>query len=164
MNWEAISALADILGAIVVVVTLVYLARQIRQNTVATATATYDSIVSGFNEINSLLINNPDVASILLRGNEAPNKLTPTEAIQYAFLMRSYANLWLKLLRMREHGAYFEAEWQRFGLEAKQAFETAGGRIFREENQLFEDLYRALDQLDGDTISHVQLNTKRKDT
>jgi hypothetical protein len=33
MNWEAIGAVGEILGALGVVVTLVYLARQIRQNT-----------------------------------------------------------------------------------------------------------------------------------
>jgi hypothetical protein len=50
------------------------------------------------------------------------------------------------------------------GLEAKQAFETTGGRIFRDENPIFKDLYLALDQLEGDKISHIQLNTKRKAT
>ncbi len=33
MNWEAIRALGEILGAIAVLVTLVYLAKQIRHNT-----------------------------------------------------------------------------------------------------------------------------------
>ena len=163
MNWEVIGIIAEVLGALAVIATLFYLARQIRQNTVATTIATYDSITSGFNDLNSLLISNPDVASIFLRGNESPDKLSPDEAVQYAFLYRSYANLWLKLLRMREHGAFFEAEWQRFGLEAKQAFDTVGGKIFKEENHLFEDLYQALDQLEGDRISHIQLNTKKHD-
>lgn len=33
MNWEAISTISDIVGAIVVIVTLCYVAVQIRQNT-----------------------------------------------------------------------------------------------------------------------------------
>ena len=33
MNWEAISAISDIVGAIAVVVSLIYIAVQIRQNT-----------------------------------------------------------------------------------------------------------------------------------
>jgi len=36
MNWEAIGAIGEILGAVAVVVTLFYVARQIRQNTLAT--------------------------------------------------------------------------------------------------------------------------------
>lgn len=40
MNWEAFGAIGEILGAIAVVVTLFYLARQIRQNTLATRAET----------------------------------------------------------------------------------------------------------------------------
>lgn len=32
MNWEAIGALGEIAGAVAVIVTLLYLAKQIRQN------------------------------------------------------------------------------------------------------------------------------------
>lgn len=35
MNWEAISAVGEILGASAVLITLIYLAVQIRQNTAA---------------------------------------------------------------------------------------------------------------------------------
>jgi len=35
MNWEAIGAIGEVLGALGVIVTLVYLAFQIRQNTSA---------------------------------------------------------------------------------------------------------------------------------
>jgi hypothetical protein len=60
--------------------------------------------------MNAILINNQDVASIFLRGNKSLDNLTPTEAVQYSFLYRVYSNLWLELLRMREHGALFESE------------------------------------------------------
>jgi hypothetical protein len=40
MNWDAIGAMGEILGALAVLVTLIYLAVQIRQNTSAVATAT----------------------------------------------------------------------------------------------------------------------------
>ena len=32
MNWEAVSAIAEVVGLVAVIVTLVYLARQIHQN------------------------------------------------------------------------------------------------------------------------------------
>ena len=35
MNWDAIGAISEILAAIVVVITLIYLAKQIRQNSQA---------------------------------------------------------------------------------------------------------------------------------
>jgi len=52
MNWDAIAAVGELLGASAVLVTLIYLAVQIRQNTSAVATATYESTMTGFNDIN----------------------------------------------------------------------------------------------------------------
>ena len=39
MNWEAVAAIAESVGAIFVVITLLYLAVQIRQNTAMNASA-----------------------------------------------------------------------------------------------------------------------------
>ena len=46
MNWDAISAVGEILGAAAVVLSLVYLATQIRQGTSATRTATRDAAMA----------------------------------------------------------------------------------------------------------------------
>ena len=53
MNWDAIGAIAELLGAVGVIVSLVYLATQIRQsreqmnqNTVALRTAAYQQLLS----------------------------------------------------------------------------------------------------------------------
>ena len=46
MNWEAIGAVGETVGALAVLVTLVYLAVQIRQNTKAVQAAAVDSTTS----------------------------------------------------------------------------------------------------------------------
>ncbi len=46
MNWDAIGAVGEILGAAAVVLSLVYLATQIRQGTSATRTATRDAAMA----------------------------------------------------------------------------------------------------------------------
>ena len=43
MNWEAIGAIGEILGAAAVVATLIYLAKQLGQNTRALRSSSYDS-------------------------------------------------------------------------------------------------------------------------
>jgi len=57
MNWEAIGAIGEIVGALAVVASLAYLVIQIRQNTAAVATATYESMMTGFNDINVIFAN-----------------------------------------------------------------------------------------------------------
>jgi len=62
MNWEAISAVGEILGAVAVVVTLFYLALQIRQNTkVARAETTKDLYLASRAAIMDLAAS-PDLA------------------------------------------------------------------------------------------------------
>ena len=43
MNWEAMGAVGDLLGAIAVVVSLVYVASQVRSGTQALKTSTRDA-------------------------------------------------------------------------------------------------------------------------
>ncbi len=45
MNWDAIGAIAELLGAIGVIASLVYLATQIRQNTRSVRSATYQGLI-----------------------------------------------------------------------------------------------------------------------
>jgi len=161
MTWQAIGTIAEIVGATAVVVTLIYLAIQIRQNTASVTTATYDSVISGFNETNAIVIDNPDVADIFLRGNQDPTSLSDAEAVQYAFLLRSWSNQWLKLLRLHQAGSLSRDDWARFALEAAQAFNTPGGRLFKQENRVFEDLYSEVEKIEGQRISEVRLGGSR---
>ena len=68
MNWEAISAIGQIVGALAVLITLIYLAIQLKQNTAAVATSTYESAMTGFNDINVVVASHPELASLLDRG------------------------------------------------------------------------------------------------
>jgi hypothetical protein len=98
MNWEAIGAIGEILSAIAVLVTLIYLVAQTRQNTASVVTATYESMMAGITDINLVVVGNPEVASILDRGGRAPHSLDDNEALRYTFLLRCRANQWLKQL------------------------------------------------------------------
>ncbi len=53
MNWDAVAAIAESLGAVGVIVTLTYLAVRIRGNTKAVRVATYDSFVAQFRDWNA---------------------------------------------------------------------------------------------------------------
>ncbi len=90
MNWEAIGAVGEIVGAVAVVLTLVYLAVQLRQNTAAVSTSTYESVTSGFNSVNEVVVGDAEVADIFYRGTVNPESLSPAEGIRFSFLMRCW--------------------------------------------------------------------------
>lgn len=153
MNWEAISAVGQLVGALAVLVTLIYLAVQIRQNTAAVATATYESTMTGFNDINVVVASHPPLASLLDRGCQSPESLQAQEIVQFNFLLRCYVNQWWKLFKLYERGSLPGEEWSIFAREAAQFMDQPGCRPFRAQNALFADLYTELDRHKGGVIS-----------
>jgi hypothetical protein len=51
MNWEALGAIAEFLGAIAVLITLLYLARQIRQNRDSVESASAETVLSNISNV-----------------------------------------------------------------------------------------------------------------
>ncbi len=75
MNWDAIGATAELIGALAVLASLVYLAIQIRHNSSSVDASTEDGVVSGFNEINLMIGSDANLARIYTSGLARPGEL-----------------------------------------------------------------------------------------
>ena len=62
MDWNAVSAIADVLAAISVILTVVYLAIQIRKNTHATHSQTYQLATSALAEMAGIIGSSKELA------------------------------------------------------------------------------------------------------
>jgi hypothetical protein len=94
MNWEAVAAIAEAVGALAVFVSLVYLAYQIRQNTASIKASSYDSFVSHTSSLAALLLSNEDLGRAWGRGLAKPDELNPTDRQRFHSLMlRFYRQL-----------------------------------------------------------------------
>jgi hypothetical protein len=86
MNWEAIGAVGETLGALAVLVTLVYLAVQIRQNTAALRTQALQYVIdSKLGALDATTAHGPD-GDICRRGRESFGDLSPEEQQRFTFL------------------------------------------------------------------------------
>ena len=83
MNWEAIGAIGEILGAIAVLVTLVYLALQIRQNTYQIREAASQDTIHLWNTISQATVSDPNLVEIFLKGQNDLSALNPVERKRY---------------------------------------------------------------------------------
>ena len=90
MNWEAVGALGQIVGAIAVVVSLVYLAIQVRQNTAAIAAQAAHDALAAVREFNQHLMVNPPMARIFRIGQEDPSALTESELEQFVHIVFTF--------------------------------------------------------------------------
>ena len=89
MNWEALGAIADIIGSLGVIVTLGYLAVQIRQNTSSVRGAAYQSIIESVASANDLLASNPQLSGVFRTGQEGTPELSEDEKRTFHHLMNS---------------------------------------------------------------------------
>ncbi len=92
MSFAELGALGELIGAIAVVISLVYLALQLRHNTRALkASATWEAETM-WGKLNYENANNPSFAKLLLvlfDENAEPTQLTEDESAQVQFLVRS---------------------------------------------------------------------------
>ncbi len=84
MNWEAIGAIGEIIGAIAVVITLLYLASQTRQNTRATHAQATASVASEM-ETNLLAVANDGVLAEAYKKALNGEPLSQQEEIRLSF-------------------------------------------------------------------------------
>jgi hypothetical protein len=72
MNWEAIGAIGEILGAIAVVITVLYLARQTRASAKAVVSASRNASAIAISEIDREDAGNPELARVVHKSMQDP--------------------------------------------------------------------------------------------
>lgn len=86
MDWNAISAIAGVLAAISVTLTVVYLAIQIKKNTIATHSQTYQLATSALAEMAAIIGTDKELARIFRVGMIDPGALQQDEFVQFGYL------------------------------------------------------------------------------
>ena len=90
MNWEAVGAVGEIVGAIAVLITLAYLALQVRQNTAALRSAATQGAHDQVGDLYRILSTDSEMAMIFVRGCTNPDELSDIETAKYfSFLIHT---------------------------------------------------------------------------
>lgn len=83
MNWDAVGALAELLGAIAVIASLVYLASQIRQNTRVQRRANLGDIATDLSASLRSAASAPELGSLVVRAYADLDTLDPVERYRF---------------------------------------------------------------------------------
>ena len=89
MNWEAIGAIGEIIGAVAVLVTLIYLATQVRQNTNAVRTSGVSAWIDATHAFNAFAIQNAEFLNDAYTQSRA---LSESEELRFHFQMAQLGN------------------------------------------------------------------------
>ena len=157
MNWDALGAIAELVGAVGVVATLIYLSIQIRNSATVDRAHIRSSLTAGSHELIRLTIEHSD---LLIKAN-ASSDLTPEERFKllqlHRFAFRSYENY----AYQRSLGLFDESEWRGLANAIAAAFSSTYAqedwRTIR--TQFSEATQDLLDPLISGSINETQLQT-----
>lgn len=132
MNWEIVSATGEWAGAIAVVASLLYLARQIRlSNQQSQASARY-SFLEAYGQANTSISGTKDSASIFRRGLLDELK-DDDEQMQFTVMLGQFLNTWSVMYDLHDEGQLPGNQWELVSSDIHAAFGTTGGLRFWED-------------------------------
>jgi hypothetical protein len=117
MNWEAVGAIANLLAAVGVIATLIYLSIQIRQNTKAVRSSSIQNLVQSFSTTAQAAVENEHIIPLLLKANPSVSALTEVERAQLHF--------WFIMTFRRFEGVYFQRDLGIVDAEVIDGFERS---------------------------------------
>jgi hypothetical protein len=117
MNWDAFGAISELVGSIALIVTLVYLAIQLRQNTRATRSVTFQAINDGMSRVTEVFATDPELSRILLRGGPGLEYLSPEERVRFSFA--------LMMVMRRLHAVLAQEQFGMVGADFSEAYERS---------------------------------------
>ena len=83
MNWDAISAVSQLIGSIAVVVSVLYLAVQLRSSTRVARVAAMDAAAAALRDVTKPLMENAELARLWRTGLEDLEALSPEERARF---------------------------------------------------------------------------------
>ena len=93
MNWDAIGAVGEILGAIAVLITLIYLATQVRRSNELSRFNASKEVMNQFNDLNHLVTTDSSLRQLLMKEGQ----LTADEREQLCNFAMMFCNVWMSV-------------------------------------------------------------------
>jgi hypothetical protein len=154
MNWEVIQGLSSLVATLAVILTVVYLAIQVRRSTIATYSQTYQFATQALGEMAAIVGENKDKARIFSVGMADPEKLEKDEYLQFAYLgislFRRYENVFFQY----QTGMIDDDFWAGHRENLLWFFHRPGTQVWWEERRLsFSQSFREF--LEKTTLANV---------
>ena len=97
MNWDALGAFGEIIGAIAVLATLLYLAKQIRQSNRFAIASSEITIWNSFGPINEAIYGNTEIARLNTMAKDENAEFDDIDYVRYLAFLRRCMNAWLSI-------------------------------------------------------------------
>ena len=152
MNWDAIGAIGETLGAIAVFVSLLYLATQIRTQNKETRLTAIRELSQTMNEVSSSISSSSEMASIFNRATaDGFEQLDATEGIRYATFLNTMFRTWENAYYQFADGRLDTRLWSSMNMQLTEMASSRGCQQYWSKRSHFfsEDFRRHIDELEA---------------
>ena len=91
-------------GLFALVASLIFVGIEVRQNSIATRSATNAAVKDAFRELNSVIASSPELAQALASNAENPHDAPPKDRVQILAMWRALFHIWSNVHRQHLNG------------------------------------------------------------
>lgn len=128
MNWDAIGAIAEVFGVGLVVVSLIYLAAQVKQSNQMALAESERELLENWAQAISQITADDRITSIFQRGLHDFNSMNNLEKSRFSVVMARLVNTYISAIRMDAKSLVDSQEVRIFGDICFAMISTPGGR------------------------------------
>jgi hypothetical protein len=137
LNWDAIAAIAEAVGAAGVIATLAYLGLQVRQNTRAIRVQTYDSFVAQFRNWNEPMRADPEMTKRWAEMLNGIENVDPAERDHAVHVMYDFIRLAENLHYQYREGMVADSMWSGWECIYRAYLDAPGMRWYFSHRRAF---------------------------
>ena len=147
MNWDAVGAIAELVGSIAVVATLLFLLGQIRTNSVMIQNASAQDSANAVSEWSRQLTSNPDLYRIYRQGLHDDTSLSREDRGLFDLVLFQAFYNWAGIFVQYRNGGLDEMRWESEMRVFASNFDKPGGRASweRMKHMLATDFQREVE-------------------
>lgn len=149
MNWSAIGAIGEIIGAIAVVASLGYLAVQVRQNTKMMKAQTRDSVSTKQMQIATYVFQEPSMAEIIQGGLRGEYEQQTPEHLKFGGFLTANLREWENSYHQYKAGLFEHGDFEARQVRWKQLlqFKTIQARWEQDRETYGPEFRTVIDDL-----------------
>ncbi|MDD9895930.1 MAG: hypothetical protein OXU24_09105 [Gammaproteobacteria bacterium] len=143
MNWDALGAIGEIVGAVGVIATLLYLAKQIHESNLASRQAGIQEILNQVQQFMHNLGLSAELTDLWIRGHLNSPDLTTNELVQFRFLLMQNTVIWERTFQLQSDGKFDARIWESMLRHRRNVLASPGYKSFYEaRKELFSDEFQ----------------------
>lgn len=133
---EDLGNIGEFVGALGVVISLVYLARQMHQNTLSVRAASFNSMIQNSIRLLEHAFRDSEFADFLARAEADPETLTPAERVRWDSYMTAVYRHFGNLVYQSRVGALDEQMWRAYKQDLKHHLRTPSWAAWYDEHKI----------------------------